>query len=108
MSIRKVWEKRKQILEGMTNALFVKEHVEKIASERMDICKSCPHLDSEGSKCFVPGTQPCCGVCGCKLAWKTRSLSEECPHPDGPQWEAILAPEEEEEMNKKLGTDEPE
>lgn len=98
--LKEVFESRKQILEGIANSIFKKEHVEKIAEKRMDICNKCPHIDKEGSKCFVPGTQPCCGLCGCKLAWKTRALSEGC---DDHRWEMILTPEEEVEVNKTLG-----
>ena len=28
---------------------------------------------------MAPGTQPCCGECGCSLALKTRALSSDCP-----------------------------
>ena len=98
--IKNVLHHRKQILEGITNSIFKKEHVEEIAEARLKICGTCEFLDKEGTKCFVPGTQPCCGVCGCKLAWKTRALSEGC---DEHKWEAILTPEEEVEIRKTLG-----
>lgn len=94
-SLKEVWASRKAILEGVKNSLFTKEHIEKIALERTKICLACPLIDLAGSKCFAPGTQPCCGECGCSLKFKLRVLSEECPHPDGPKWEAILTPEEE-------------
>lgn len=98
--IKEVFKSRKQIFEGITNSLFKKEHVEEIAQQRLKICDACPHIDKEGTKCFLPGTQPCCGLCGCKLAWKTRALSEGC---DDHRWEPILTPEEEVEVNQKLG-----
>lgn len=50
----------------------------------------------------MPGTEPCCGACGCSLSFKTRSLASECAHPDGPLWEAILTQEEEDIIYKKL------
>ena len=102
-SLRDVFNSRKQILEGIKNSLFTKDDVEEVAQERLSICEQCPKIDMVGKSCFVPGTQPCCSECGCKLKWKARALSEECPHPDGPKWHAILAPEEEEELNKQLG-----
>ena len=51
---------------------------------------------------MVPGTAPCCSVCGCKLALKTRSLSSECPHPDGPKWKAKMTSEQEDAYYKKI------
>ena len=94
-----VWEARKKILEGMMNDFFRKEHVEEIAEKRLAICNNCEHLDTEGSKCFMPGTQPCCALCGCKLKWKVRCLSEKC---DDNRWEEILTPEEEDELRSKF------
>jgi hypothetical protein len=55
----------------------------------MKICSTCPELDPQGSKCVITGTQPCCGVCGCSLGMKLRSMDSECPHPDGPKWKAV-------------------
>ena len=55
----------------------------------MKICSTCPELDPQGSKCVITGTQPCCGVCGCSLAMKLRSMDSECPHSDGPKWKAV-------------------
>jgi hypothetical protein len=103
MSLKQIWTHRKQIFEGITNSIFKKDIVEKIAAERMMICKACPIIDLEGSKCMVPGTQPCCGDCGCKLGLKTRSLSSECTHPDGPKWPAIMEQEEEDKLYKEIG-----
>jgi len=105
LNIREIWNHRKQILEGVGNSLFKKEYVEKIAKERLDTCAKCPLVDNEGSKCMVPGTQPCCSVCGCKLAFKTRSLSSECPHPDGAKWQAVLEQDEEDKLYKEIDFD---
>jgi len=73
------FKNRKQILEGIKNKLFRKEHIEAEAAKRWAECKECPSLDAEGKHCLVGGTQPCCKECGCSLALKTRSLSSECP-----------------------------
>lgn len=100
-----IFQKRKQIFEGIMNTLFTSKDVEEIAAKRMEVCNSCPHIDREGSKCFVVATKPCCGICGCKLGYKVRSLSESCPDPDGERWEAILSPDEEAEVNSKIGYD---
>lgn len=50
----------------------------------------------------MPGTQPCCEVCGCKLSFKTRSLASECPHPDGSKWVAQMTQEEEDKYYKEI------
>ena len=87
----KIWKEKNKILEGIRNNIFKKADVEHIAAERMSICETCPHLDTEGSKCVVPGTSPCCGLCGCSLSLKTRALSAGC---DDKRWEAVLSEEE--------------
>ncbi|NCD07170.1 MAG: hypothetical protein EOL97_13730 [Spirochaetia bacterium] len=78
------------------NKLFTKDHVEEIANKRYEICKQCKH---HGKECIVPGTGPCCALCGCCLELKTRSLSSDCP--EG-KWEAVLTEEEEDLLNEQL------
>jgi len=80
-SIKKIWTNRKQIFEGIKNYLFRRREIEEISRQRMNICMNCPEIDHEGTKCAAPGTQPCCGSCGCSLAFKTRSIDEDndCP-----------------------------
>jgi hypothetical protein len=90
----------KSILEGVKNNIFKKEHVEAEAALRYAVCKQCSLLDKDGNFCLVPGTQPCCGDCGCSLGLKTRSLSSSCPLD---KWPALMTEEEEEALNKKLG-----
>lgn len=99
MSLIKVWKEKGKIWEGLKNRIFKKEHIEEIHDERMKICKKCPHLDTEGGSCYVPGTQPCCSLCGCSLGLKLRSLSAAC---DDKRWPAILTEEEEDELNEQL------
>jgi hypothetical protein len=99
MSLIKLWKNKGKILEGLKNKMFKQEHVEEIYNERMNICKKCPHLDVKGDKCYVAGTQPCCGVCGCSLGLKLRSLSSEC---DEGKWKAILTEEEDDELQAQL------
>lgn len=100
--LKEIWNHRKQILEGVGNALFKKAEIEKVAVDRMSICMTCPLIDEKGDKCMVPGTAPCCSACGCKLAFKTRSLSSECAHPDGPKWEAVLDQAEEDKLYQEI------
>lgn len=56
----------------------------------MEICKQCPLIDLEGTKCMIVGTHPCCGECGCSLSLKLRSPESECAHPDGPKWREVI------------------
>jgi hypothetical protein len=95
----KIWKAKGQILEGIKNNIFKQEHVEEIAQSRFAICNICPHLDTKGEKCAVPGTQPCCGDCGCKLSWKTRSFSSDCPKGF---WKAILTQEEDYDVTDSI------
>lgn len=94
-----LWKMKGKILEGIKNDIFKQEHVEEIAQSRIAICNICPYIDKQGSKCVMPGTQPCCGECGCKLSWKTRSLSSDCPKG---YWKAVLTEDEEEKLDNHL------
>jgi len=101
--IRKIWKSKWLILEGVFNYYFTRKKIERIASYRSDICTTCPLIDLVGTKCEIPGTQPCCGDCGCSLKYKTRSMSSECPQG---RWFAVMTEEEEDEINSKLDIDE--
>lgn len=104
--LKQIFNNRKQILEGIKNNLFKKEHIEEIAFQRLQICIECKHYDIKGEGCLVIGTAPCCnkntGGCGCSLALKTRSLSSSCPL-EQPKWKAELTEEEEDKLKQKLG-----
>jgi hypothetical protein len=67
------------IADGVINTVIKTEYTEMIAEERQKICMSCDDFDGEGAKCIVPGTQPCCGLCGCALSLKTRAMDTSCP-----------------------------
>ncbi len=103
--LRQIFKNRKQILEGIKNNMFKKEHVEVIANGRMNVCKSCSNYTTNDAGCLVIGTGPCCnqntGGCGCSLALKTRALSSGCPLPT-PKWKAILTDKEEDILNQQL------
>jgi hypothetical protein len=88
-TLKLIWQNRKEILEGITNSVIRDETVEEIATLRYTICDEC---DKKGNECAVKGTAPCCNECGCSLAFKTRSLSSECPLG---KWDAIATEEEE-------------
>jgi hypothetical protein len=94
--LAKIWKNRKQIMEGVINSVIRDEFVEEIAAQRLESCNSCVRKDDEGSSCVVPGTQPCCNLCGCSLGIKIRALSAECPDL---RWHAVLTEEEEDKLN---------
>jgi hypothetical protein len=71
-----VWKNREKILEGITNTLVKDQEIEKIAKERLDICHSCVHHSTTTCAALIA---ECCGVCGCSLKFKTRSMSDACP-----------------------------
>jgi hypothetical protein len=89
-TLKTIWENKTKILEGIKNSIIRDEFVEDVAKMRNDICNNC---SSKGKKCAVKGTGPCCNECGCSLAFKTRSLSSDCPLD---KWQAIVTEEEEE------------
>lgn len=97
-----IWKEKGKILEGIKNSIFKDEHVEEIAATRNEICQGCEFIDRSGNLCVVPGTQPCCGSCGCSLQFLQRSLSSSC---EKGKWKAILSEEEEEALNQKLEED---
>lgn len=94
-NLKTIWKNRKQILDGIKNSIIRDAFVENVAKMRHDICDTC---ELKGTKCVIKGTAPCCNDCGCSLAFKTRSLSSFCPHPDGPKWEALMTEEEEDKL----------
>jgi hypothetical protein len=91
--LKQIWKNRKQIVEGITNAVIRDEFVEDVARVRRELCDQCP---SKGDECVMPGTAPCCNECGCSLAFKTRSLSSECP---AGKWKALISEEEEDKLD---------
>lgn len=94
MNLKKIWENRKKIYEGIKNSVIRDAFVEDVAAKRMALCDLCP---SKGDKCEVPGTAPCCNECGCSLAFKVRSLSSECPLGE---WEALMTEKEEDILDQ--------
>lgn len=110
-NLLKVWKNKGQILEGIVNKIFKQDHIEEIAKERMDICKSniCGLYDSDGSseRAIVKG-QPACAGCGCSLDFKTRCLSCHCHLQDigdHPLWGAVLSQAEETLLKERMTQD---
>lgn len=98
--------KIKHIIEGITNSIFVKEEVEKIADERYEICKVCPKNSKviktqraePASEALEPGPyyseirpDEHCSMCACNIHAKVRSLHTHCPID---KWEAVASKEE--------------
>ena len=94
MDLKKIWENRKEIYEGIKNSVVRDNYVEDVAAKRLAVCDVCP---SKGDKCEVPGTGPCCNECGCSLAFKTRALSAECPLGE---WKALMTEDEEDKLGE--------
>ena len=88
-----------QILNGIKNSVFKSEEVEEIAKIRWDICTNCSLFDTTGKGCAMPGTQPCCSDCGCRLTLKVRSLSSSCPKG---KWAAFMDEDTEQKLKNSL------
>ena len=97
MDLKKIWKNRKAIYEGIKNSVIRDDFVEEVSAKRMTVCNECSEIDLKGSKCEMPGTQPCCGNCGCSLAFKTRALSAECPIGE---WPALMSEKEEDKLGE--------
>jgi hypothetical protein len=98
-TVLEIWKEKGKILEGIKNSVFKNEHVEEIAAQRDTICQSCENIDKQGTKCVMPGTQPCCGICGCSLQFLQRSLSSEC---EAGKWKAVLTEDEADALDNHL------
>lgn len=108
VSLIELWKKRGKIFEGISNSIFKREDVESVAEGRLEICRSnkCGYYDPEGkSEAAVMKGVESCGSCGCKLNWKSRALSDECP--EG-YWERVLTETEEAVLKEKLGMEDEE
>ena len=93
LNLKKIWENRKQIYEGIKNATVRDMFIEDVAKKRLLICDVCP---SKGDKCEIPGTAPCCNECGCSLAFKIRALSSSCPLD---KWDALMTEDQEDKLD---------
>ena|SRR5688572_14288229 len=98
-----------QILEGWRNKLLppkdLKELIEKVYQERIEICRGCPFFSEnrkkEGYKTKRPDEH--CTNCGCTSAAKNRCLSCECPlEGEEKKWYAITTQEEYDGIKRSL------
>lgn len=90
----------KHILEGITNSVFVKEEVEKIAKARYELCQVCPKNSKviKNSENPDPGKyfskkrpDEHCSMCACNIHAKVRSLHTSCPIE---KWKSVATPQE--------------
>ena len=96
-SLKEIWKNRNQIYEGIKNSVMRDDFVEDVSFKRNEICMVCEKYDIKGINCAIPGTQPCCSSCGCSLAFKTRSLSSDCPLK---KWKALISEDQEQKLEK--------
>lgn len=69
--------KANEIFQGWKNVVIKKEHVERIAKARLNICNTCEHHSKFHDTPLRPDDH--CTHCSCTLKAKTRSLESECP-----------------------------
>jgi hypothetical protein len=108
INLIELWKKKDKIFEGIMHSVFKREDVEAIAEKRLAICRSntCGYHDPEGqsANAVLKGAESCAS-CGCKLAWKTRALSDGCPIG---LWQPVLTDIEDAALKEKLGITEEE
>lgn len=107
--MKKVWNSKGKILEGILNNWFPDDFIKRIVKGRLEICRSnkCNFYDENGimENSIVKGFESC-GNCGCVLKYKTASLSSSCPMSDlghKGYWEAVMTEWEEDEFRNKTG-----
>ena len=93
---KQIWKNRSEIMAGIKNSVIHKDYIEVMAADRDKICSSCEH---KGNKCTIPGTGPCCNICGCSLKLMQRSPSSEC---DIKKWTAVLSQQQEDQLNNQF------
>ena len=71
-------KKLKSIIDGWKNSIIPNKELSELFQMRFDACMNC-----EMNKFNV------CSICLCPVVSKSKSLAEECPHPDGSRWPPI-------------------
>lgn len=67
-------ETLKGVTTGLYNSMILNEEIEKIAQERLEICKGCEHFSTPDK--VVTASK--CNLCGCYMKLKSRVMSAEC------------------------------
>lgn len=107
--LQTAWKNKSVIAEGFYNAyVSSNEEIKAEALRRLTICRTnaCGHHDPKGEseKAVFKGKESC-GGCGCDLYAKCHAMSISCYLKDigeQPLWEAIITPEQEQEVQQKL------
>ena len=93
-----------EIYEGWRNKLVppshLKETIDNVTRERMDVCKGCDEYSENAKKNGYKTMRADvhCSNCGCTLSAKTACLSCECPLG---RWKAALSYEQQQEIEKQ-------
>ena len=58
-----------QIVDGIKNYVLPMQDSEKLSEARLKVCNQCEHKTNTNT----------CGLCGCLLAFKSRTLKSDCP-----------------------------
>lgn len=78
--LSKIENKLTEIYHGWVSYVIKDPIIEEKAMHRAEICSRCEHADGTGKSCYGLGIwKPCCDLCGCPLATKTRSKTAKCP-----------------------------
>ena len=95
----------KEIIEGWRNDLIppkdLKDMIEEVAKERLEICAGCPFQSDNAKKNGHTSIRfdLHCISCGCPLKKKTKSLSSECPQG---KWLAVTNDADRYEIEKTI------
>ncbi len=76
--LKRIWENRINILQGLVNRVFSSKEVRELANKRLEKCNPC-EFNSENSpvKDNIPYKH--CMKCGCSLGLKPYSKDSKCP-----------------------------
>lgn len=111
INFKAIWENKWKIVSGIWNTLFPTKYIERVAQERITICKTnvCGFYDELGvMENTIVKNKPACGGCGCNAEYKTHSLSSWCYLKDlgkTPLWDSVMTEQEEELFRAKRGVD---
>lgn len=76
--LKRVWNNKQAIKEGIFNLLFAKNPIRFYAKRRRKICDAC-HYNSSKAKSSFNLPYKHCTLCGCSLLIKPYSMESECP-----------------------------
>lgn len=85
--LKKIWQNRFAIINGVKNKLFASKELKQIASQRTITCLNCPWNSANTRRAGQPEEVinrydlpfNHCVECGCSIAFKPYSEDAECP-----------------------------